>query len=308
MPMLKLIRFNRNPILTPREGQTWEADGVFNPGAVNAEGAIHVLYRAVDANRVSRMGYARTLNGTDFTFRSLHPVLEPSAEWEEFGCEDPRITPIDGSFLVTYTAFSRRGTRLALSSTKDFMSFEKHGLVGPDVDDKDFVLFPERVNGKVVMLHRLDSKIQIASFDNLGALGDSQKFWSEYQTHVNSFEVISPKYKWEEWKVGIGPPPIKTNRGWLVFYHGVNAQRIYRVGAALLDLDNPSKTLARTSEPILEPEMDFEKRGIVPNVVFPSGGVILNGDLLVYYGGADKVSCVAKTPIDDFLDELETEA
>jgi predicted GH43/DUF377 family glycosyl hydrolase len=302
--MLKLNRFNKNPILAPREGQAWEADGVFNPGAVNARGAIHLLYRAVDADRTSRMGYARTENGTDFTFRSSNPVLEPSAEWEEFGCEDPRITPVNGSFFVTYTAFSRRGTRLALASTKDFMSFEKYGLVGPDRDDKDFVLFPGRVNGKVAMLHRLGSKIQIAYFDSLEALSNSQKFWSEYMTHVNAFEVISPKYHWEEWKVGIGPPPIRTDRGWLVFYHGVNVERIYRVGAALLDLDDPTKTLARTSEPILEPEMDFEKRGIVPNVVFPTGGVILNGDLLVYYGGADRITGVTKTPIDGFLDEL----
>ncbi|HUK50009.1 MAG TPA: hypothetical protein VLV18_03145 [Terriglobales bacterium] len=303
--MLKLTRFDRNPILAPREGQAWEADGVFNPGAVKAGGSIHLLYRAVDANRLSRIGYARTENGTDFTFRPTSPVLEPSAEWEEFGCEDPRITPIDGYFLVTYTAFSRRGTRLALASTKDFMSFEKHGVVGPDRDDKDFVLFPEKVNGKVAMLHRLDSKIQIAYFDNLDALNNSQEFWTKYVTHVNAFEVISPKYHWEEWKVGIGPPPIKTDRGWLVFYHGVNVQRIYRVGAALLDLDNPANILARTSEPILEPEMDFERRGIVPNVVFPTGVVILDGDLLVYYGGADRITCVTKTPIDDFLDELE---
>ena len=303
--MLKLTRFDRNPILAPREGQAWEADGVFNPGAVKAGGSIHLLYRAVDANRLSRIGYARTENGTDFTFRPTSPVLEPSAEWEEFGCEDPRITPIDGYFLVTYTAFSRRGTRLALASTKDFMSFEKHGVVGPDRDDKDFVLFPEKVNGKVAMLHRLDSKIQIAYFDNLDALNNSQEFWTKYVTHVNAFEVISPKYHWEEWKVGIGPPPIKTDRGWLVFYHGVNVQRIYRVGAALLDFDNPANILARTSEPILEPEMDFERRGIVPNVVFPTGVVILDGDLLVYYGGADRITCVTKTPIDDFLDELE---
>jgi predicted GH43/DUF377 family glycosyl hydrolase len=303
--MLKLTRFKANPILTPREDQGWEADGVFNPGAVGAGDVIHLLYRAVDANRVSRLGYARTANGTDFTFRSSNPVLEPSAEWEEFGCEDPRITPIDDAFFVTYTAFSRRGPRIALASTKNFTDFEKHGLVGPDLDDKDCVLFPERVHGKVVMLHRLDSKIQIAYFDSLAALADSQEFWSEYLTHVNAFEVISPKYSWEEWKVGVGPPPIRTDRGWLVLYHGVDVQRVYHVGAALLDLDEPTKILARTSEPILEPEMEFEKRGIVPNVVFPAGAVILDGDLLTFYGGADRVSCVAKTPIDDFLDELE---
>ena len=305
--MLKLTRFNRNPILTPREDQSWEADGVFNPGAVSAAGAIHLLYRAVDANRVSRLGYARTVNGTDFTFRSSRPILEPSADWEEFGCEDPRIARLDSVFFVTYTAFSRRGPRIALASTKDFTYFDKHGLVGPDQEDKDFVLFPERVNGKVVMLHRLDSKIQIAYFDNLAALTDSREFWSSYVTHVKDFEVIGPKYPWEEWKVGVGPSPIRTDRGWLVLYHAVSVQRVYRVGAVLLDLDEPTKILARTSEPILEPETEFEKRGIVPNVVFPSGGVIVDGDLLIYYGGADRVSCVAKTAIGDFLDELEKE-
>ena len=305
--MLKLSRFNGNPILTPREDQSWETDGVFNPSAVSAGGAIHLLYRAVDGDRVSRLGYARTVNGTDFTFRSSNPVLEPSAQWEEFGCEDPRISRLDGAFFVTYTAFSRRGPRIALASTKDFTSFEKHGLVGPDLNDKDFVLFPERINGKVVILHRLDSKIQIAYFDNVAALTDSREFWSSYVTHINDFEVIGPKNPWEECKVGVGPSPIRTDRGWLVLYHGVSVHRVYRVGAVLLDLEEPAKVLARTSKPILEPETEFEKRGIVPNVVFPAGGVILNGDLLIYYGGADRVSCVAKTPVGDFLDELEKE-
>ena len=283
----------------------WEDDRTFNPAAVAAGNTIHLLYRAVDANRVSRLGYAESQNGTDISFRSAHPVLEGSADWEEFGCEDPRLTTLDGTYYVTYTAFSRRGPRIALASTKDFMHFEKYGLVGPDRDDKDCVLFPERLNGKVAMLHRLDSKIQIAYFDNLDTVIDSQEFWREYVAHFDDFEIIGPKYRWEEWKVGVGPPPIKTDRGWLVIYHGVNVQRIYRVGALLLDLDELAKILARTRKPILEPEMEFEKRGLVPNVVFPEGAVIRDGDLLTYYGGADRVSCVAKAQIDDFLDELE---
>ena len=283
----------------------WEDDGTFNPAAVATGNTIHLLYRAMDANRLSRLGYAQSQNGTDISFRSAHPVLEGSADWEEFGCEDPRLTLLDGAYYVTYAAFSRRGPRIALASTKDFMHFEKHGLVGPDRDDKDCVLFPGRVNGKVAMLHRLDSKVQIAYFDNLDTVIDSQEFWREYVAHFDDFEIIGPKYSWEEWKVGVGPPPIKTDRGWLVIYHGVNAQRIYRVGALLLDLDEPAKILARTRKPILEPEMEFEKRGLVPNVVFPEGAVIRDGDLLTYYGGADRVSCVAKAQIDDFLDELE---
>ena len=264
-----------------------------------------MLYRAVDSSWVSRLGYVRLLNGREVSFRSSDPVMEASADWEEFGCEDPRLTLIDGAYYVTYTAFSRRGPRIALASTKDFMHFTKHGLVGPDRDDKDCVLFPERINGKVTMLHRLESKVQIAYFESLEALDNSQKFWNEYVTHFDDYEVIRPKFSWEKRKVGVGPPPLKTERGWLVFYHGVGLNRVYRAGAILLDLDQPAKVVARTREPILEPEMDFETRGVVPNVVFPDGAVIQNGELLTYYGGADRVCCIASVPLDEFLDELE---
>jgi predicted GH43/DUF377 family glycosyl hydrolase len=263
-----------------------------------------LLYRAVDSDGISCLGYARTSNGTEISFRPSNPVLEPSAEWEEFGCEDPRISLVDGIFYVTYTAFSRRGPRIALASTKDFLHFEKHGLVGPDRDDKDGVLFPERISGRVAMLHRLQSKVQIAYFESFEALGDSREFWNGYVRHFDSFEVIRAKFPWERRKVGVGPTPIKTERGWLVIYHGVSIDRIYRAGAILTDLNEPTKVLARTKEPILEPVMDFEKHGVVPNVVFPDGAVVQNGQLLVYYGGADNVCCVASTPMNSFLDEL----
>ncbi len=306
--MRKLTRFQGNPVITPRQGVDWEVNGTFNPGAVAAGEAIHLLYRAVDTHWISILGYARTLDGKEIAFRSSDPVLEPSAEWEEFGCEDPRITQIDDTFYVTYTAFSRRGPRIALASTKDFLHFEKHGLVGPDRNDKDCVLFPERINGRIAILHRLQSKVQIAYFENFESLQNSQEFWGEYVRHFDDYEVMRAKFPWEKRKVGVGPPPIKTDHGWLVIYHGVSTDRIYRAGAMLLDLDEPKKVLARTEEPILEPEMEFEKRGIVPNVVFPDGAVIQNGELLSYYGGADKVCCVASAPIDEFLDELENQS
>ena len=105
--------------------------------------------------------------------------------------------------------------------------------------------------------------------------------------------------------MGVGPPPIKTSRGWLLLYHGVSMQKVYRAGAVLLDLDEPQKVLAHTSEPILEPEMEFEKNGVVSNVVFPEGAVIRNDELIVYYGGGDRVCCVASIPAEEFLDELE---
>ena len=303
--MLALTRLSGNPIIVPRRNQKWEAGGTFNPGAINVGSTIHLLYRAVDGSKVSRLGYARTSNGAEISIRPSKPVLEPSANWEEFGCEDPRITSLEGTFYVTYTAFSKRGPRIALASTKDFLHFEKHGLVGPDRNDKDWVLFPERIGGRIAMLHRLQSKVQIAYFESVEELENSQKFWDEYVKHFRDFEVIGPKFTWEKLKVGVGPPPIKTERGWLVIYHGVSEERIYRAGAVLLDLDIPTKVVARTREPILEPEMKFEKRGVVSNVVFPDGAIIQDGKLFTYYGGADKVCCVASAPVDEFLDELE---
>lgn len=247
------------------------------------------------------------MDGKNIDFRSPEPVVTPSADWEEFGCEDPRITRFDGTFYVTYTAHSRRGPRIALASTKDFSHFEKYGLVGPDRNDKDCVIFPERIGGKIAMLHRLKSKVQIAYFESIDSLTKSQAFWKQYVTHFEDYEVMRGKVPWEERKVGVGSPPIKTERGWLVIYHGVSLDRIYRAGAVLLDLDDPKKVVARTRAPILEPETDFEKKGFVPNVVFPDGALVRDGELLSYYGGADRVCCVASAPLDDFLDELEKE-
>jgi len=305
--LLKLAKYERNPIIAPRPSHDWEVNGTFNLGAVADGEIIHLLYRAADANGISRFGYARTANGTELTFRCSNPVLEPSADWEKFGCEDPRITALDGRFYITYTAYSRRGPRIALTSTEDFVNFQKYGIVGPQRDDKDCVIFPERINGKIALLHRLESNVQIAYFENLHALTGSQEYWKRYLEYFNDYEVVTSRFHWEERKVGIGPPPLKTERGWLVIYHGVSIDGIYRAGAILLDLNKPTKILARTSEPILEPETEFENHGIVSKVVFPNGAVIRGKRILVYYGGADRVCCVASAPINEFLDELESE-
>jgi len=303
--LLGLERFPENPIITPRHGKNWEINGTFNPGTVDAHGAIHILYRAVDAKWISRLAYARSEDGRTISFRSSEPILEPSADWEELGCEDPRITAFDDRFYLTYTAFSRRGPRIALASTSDFSTFEKLGVVGPDRSDKDCVLFPERIGGRVAMLHRLASRVQVAYFGEIEDMTNSQGFWRKYEGDFHEYEVMRPKFTWESKKIGIGPPPIRTERGWLVIYHGVSADDVYSAGAALLDLEEPTKVLARTSQPILQPQMAFERQGFVPNVVFPEGAVVRDGKLLVYYGGADKVCCAAKAPFDEFLYELE---
>jgi predicted GH43/DUF377 family glycosyl hydrolase len=303
----KLTRCGGNPVITPDDGQGWEVGGTFNPAAATADGVIHLLYRAVDAQGTSRLGYARSYDGEDVSSRSAKPVLEPSASWEEFGCEDPRITRLNGRFYVTYTAYSQRGPRIALASTEDFSHFKKHGIVGPDVNDKDCVLFPETIDGRVALLHRIEWRIQVAYFESLEALENSRDYWGKYLRNFDEFEVIRPRFYWETRKVGAGPPPIRTPKGWLVIYHGVSAERVYRVGGLLLDLDNPRRVIARTREPILEPEAEFERLGVVPDVVFPNGAVVREGELFVYYGGADRVCCVASVPMDEFLEELVSE-
>jgi predicted GH43/DUF377 family glycosyl hydrolase len=301
---LQLTRYERNPIVAPRPGFEWEHRGTFNPGAIIDRGRIHVLYRAVDSSGVSRLGYVSTSDGLAPTFRSPKPVLCPGADYEEFGCEDPRITNLDGVFYITYTAYSRRGQRVGLASTRDFVEFKKLGLVGPNMDDKDCVIFPEKIGGKVVVLHRLKFGIQIAYLDSFPALARSDLFWSDHVAHVQDCTLMEGEQPWEVWKVGAGPPPIKTERGWLLIYHGVSAQRVYGVGAALLDLNNPSRILSRTRNPILTPETTYEREGCVPNVVFPCGSIVQDGTLIVYYGGADTVCGVATVNLDDFLDAM----
>ena len=303
----KLSRWGKNPIITPENGQPWEVGGTFNPGAIAVDGVTHLLYRAVDAGGTSRMGYARSSDDDVISGRSLTAVLEPSANWEEFGCEDPRLTRLDGNFYVIYTAYSHRGPRIALASTQDFSRFKKYGIIGPDVHDKDCVLFPELIDGKVAMLHRVDGKIQVAYFASVDELKHPQNYWDEYMKDLTSVEVIRPRFYWETRKVGSGAPPIKTPKGWLLIYHGVSADRIYRAGALLLDLDNPKRVIARARDPILQPEAEFERLGVVSNVVFPAGAVVREKELLVYYGGADRVCCAASAPLDEFLEELQTE-
>jgi predicted GH43/DUF377 family glycosyl hydrolase len=296
---MKLQRYTHNPILKPDTGRKWESGAVFNCGATLSEDdRVYLLYRAVSAgytrkldgggydNYVSSLGCAVSQDGINFV-RFEQPVIQPTDEWERYGCEDPRITMLEMEgrplYLITYTAlsapaFSGRGDRVA---------------------------FPELIQGKIAMLHRVAPNIQIVYFDDLEQLTNPGKsFWREYTAVLEEFTIMKPKYQWESSKIGAGPPPVKTKEGWLLIYHGVDENHIYRTGIALLDLEDPSKVIARSPYPILEPEAEYERVGDVPNVVFPEGAVIRDGMLYVYYGGADKCCCLATADSDDFLDHL----
>lgn len=323
---VKLVRYAHNPVLKANPQREWEAGAVFNCGAtISEDGSVYLLYRAIPQgynrkpegpgydNYISSIGCAVSEDGYRFT-RFPQPVIEPQEEYERFGCEDPRVTRLklgdEILYLVTYTAlsapaFSGTGNRVALASTKDLRTFHKHGVVIPGLEDKDTVIFPELVGGRIVMLHRVAPNIQIVYFESLEQLlHPEEDFWSAYRASLDEFTVMRPVYEWEAKKIGAGPPPIHTEAGWLLIYHGVDVNHVYRAGAALLDLEEPSRVIARSPQPILEPKEDYERIGDVPNVVFPEGMVVRDGTLYIYYGGADKCCCLATASLTDIVDYL----
>ena len=255
-----------------------------------------MLYRAVGEYEryISRLGLAVSIDGIHFE-RFPEPIFEPEEPYERFGCEDPRITPLEGRFYITYTAlsaraFSERGNHVALASTADFRQFERHGVILPEFEDKDAVIFPQRVKDKYVMFHRIVPDIWIAYSDDL-------IHWYGHK------KVMYPRPGcWDSVKIGAGPPPVRTEEGWLLFYHGVDKARTYRMGVALFDLDDPSRLISRPLEYILEPREEWEREGDIPHVVFACGVVERGGEYYLYYGGGDKVVGVAKAPVKEVVE------
>ncbi|MFQ5796562.1 MAG: glycosidase [Candidatus Bipolaricaulia bacterium] len=331
--MIKLKRYPQNPILTADPKHQWESGAVFNCGATLGEdGLIYLLYRGIPAtytrrpeggydNYISSIGCATSEDGINFT-RFERPVIEPRDPFDRYGCEDPRVTrlTLDGKplYLITYTAlptpaFHGSTWTVALASTEDFRTYHKYGVIIPGVvvaKDKDAVIFPELINEQIVMLHRIEPNIQIIRFDSLEQLTHpDEAFWRAHVASLDQFTLMKPMYEWETEKIGAGPPPIKTPEGWLLIYHGVSREHsglIYRAGIALLDLEDPARVIARLPHPVLEPEMEYEKVGDVPNVVFPEGALVKDGELYVYYGGADKTCCLATAKLVDLLDYLKS--
>lgn len=277
---LKLTRYAGNPILTPSLHNAWETDNVFNAAVVQHNGLVYMLYRAQGLDRISRIGCAISADGYHFN-RLQEPVLVPDNEYETYGVEDPRITRLDGAFYMLYTAYSDYGTRVSLACSTNLITWERMGIVLPDEDNKDAVLFPEKIAGRYVMFHRRPPDIWLAYSDDL-------LHWTDHQI------IMRPRPGlWDSVRVGAGGPPFRTEAGWLNFYHGYNESRVYCLGVALHDLNDPAKVLKRQEEPILCPRAPWEVHGDVPNVVFTCGGIETDDEYLIYYGGGDHVMAVA---------------
>lgn len=311
-PDWHLKRFSRNPILTKNPVHAWEAKAVLNPGAIRIGGTTHLFYRAISSDNTSSIGYATTNDGLNIDWRFAEPIYVPRAPFEmkkiegrNSGCEDPRITKIGNRIYMCYTAFDGIGPpRVAVSSIreKDFLnhSFEwsEPELITPAaVDDKDTCILPEKIGKKYFILHRVGTDI-------CGDYIDSLDFANSKVDKC--IRILGPRQNsWDSIKVGITAPPIKTKKGWLLLYHAISrVHHTYRVGAVLLDLKDPTIVLARSADPIFEPEESYEKVGLVNNVVFPCGMVVCGDLLYIYYGGADEVCGVATMKLDILLNAL----
>lgn len=307
-PDAYITRAAQNPILTPTS-ESWEKRAVFNPAAIDLDGSVHILYRAMSEDNTSVCGYAASKNGKDITLRLTTPAYIPREDFERkgipngnSGCEDPRITRINNRIYMCYTAYNGlEAPAVALTSIaeKDFLqqkwNWTKPVLISPQgVDDKDACIVPFIKKGKHLFIHRINNTIT-ASFIDI----DNPDRAADY------ISILGPRPgMWDSKKVGITAPPILTKKGWLLPYHAVSDEGYYRVGLALLSLKDPTKVIARSSSFIFEPQEDYEHVGQIPHVVFPCGSVVRKDTLFLYYGGADSVVGVATASLSQLLEIL----
>lgn len=301
-------RYEKNPILQPTEN-LWESKAVLNAAAIRVDDEIKLIYRAIGADGKSCFGLAESQDG--FNFKRYDEPIFKAQEYNEFevmGIEDPRLTFFEGEYHLLYVAASMYPpnhpkpswaldrpwrVRVSLARTRDFKTWERDGVVLADSDSKDPALFPERIDDKIYLLHREFPNISLCR-------GATWYRWDD------CLIVAKPRPgMWDGDRIGAGGPPIKTEKGWLLIYHGVDTKHVYRQGAMLLDLDDPTQVIARSSNPFFEPEFEYEKNGVVDNVVFSCGMIEKEGNLIIYYGAGDRVLCAGTVNINALVESLE---
>jgi len=355
-----MLRTERKLFLEPSK-KDWECNGVLNPAVIKKNGITHMIYRAVAKDFTSSFGYAKIEGGK--IYREDKPLLIPTRKYEKKGIEDPRITKLGNKYYLLYTAFDGKSARIAYAVSKNLIDWKKEGIISPNINvkkgrnlvkikkyrdkwkhqeiytpssalwDKDAVLFPEKIKGKYVMLHRFLPDIQIVEFKKFSDL-QKNSFWESYIKDMAEDDKVSlyRRYSWEEEHIGAGTVPMRTKDGWLLLYHAVErktktplAQRavfskassvfmklrkkrlnlVYRAGAALLDLKNPRIEITRLRKPLFEPKYKWEKKGYINNVVFPEGAVVeKKKNLKVYYGCSDSRIGLAEMNLNELLKKL----
>lgn len=338
-----MIAIQKEGLILEKTSHVFEEAGVLNPAAMRIGDDVHLLYRAVRKGNHSTIGYCQLSGALSLGKRSDEPLLSPEFLYESHGIEDPRLVKIDDLYFLSYCAYDGVNAMGALATSKDLVHFERHGVIVPQfsydemkslihskaglnekyerynmhhdswtnagekklVWDKNVVFFPRRIDGKLWFLHRIKPDIQIASIYSLDEL--SAEFWIAYLENLEDHIALSPKYDHEVSYIGAGCPPIETEDGWVLIYHSVRDTMngyVYSASAALMDLQNPKKELARLPYPLFTPELDWELRGEVNNVVFPTGTALFDDTLYIYYGAADEQIGCASVVLSELVKEL----
>jgi beta-1,2-mannobiose phosphorylase / 1,2-beta-oligomannan phosphorylase len=340
--MLEVIK---EGIILEKTSLGFENEGVLNPGAIKDGNYVHLFYRAVSTGNYSTIGYCKLNGPLIVEKRYDTPILFPQDDYEKHGLEDPRIVKIENIYYLTFTAYDGTNALGALATSNDLIHWEKKGIIVPQITyddfkhlaeskgiinekylrynerginhqshdqeiyiwDKNVIFFPRKIAGKLCFLHRIKPDIQIVvSIENLNEL--TPEFWQIYFLNLEDYIVLKPKFAHEVSYIGGGCPPIETADGWILIYHGVHDTvkgYVYCACAALLDLENPQKEIARLPYPLFKPEKPWELKGEVNNVCFPTGAALFEDTLYIYYGAADERIAAASVSISALLEELK---
>ncbi|MDI9311040.1 MAG: hypothetical protein QM535_12565 [Limnohabitans sp.] len=339
-----MLNVKKEGIILEKTNLDFENEGVLNPAAIREGEFVHLFYRAVHLGNHSSIGYCLLKGPLTIVERHCEPILIPEFDYESHGIEDPRLVKIEETYYLTYTAYDGVNALGCLATTTDLVHFEKKGILVPQITyeefnklsitnslinskyfrynqhegilekngikmliwDKNIIFFPRKINDKFYFMHRIRPEIQIVvavySLEEL-----TIEFWKNYFIDFHQYVLLSPKYNHEISYIGGGCPPIETEFGWLLIYHGVSDSLtgyVYSACAAMLDLENPKKEIARLPYPLFKPEYVWELKGEVDNVCFPTGAVVFEDTLYIYYGAADERIACASMSLSSLIKEL----
>lgn len=335
------LKITKLGVVLEATANEFESAAVLNPACFQDGEDIHLFYRAVDGESKSSIGYAKLRGPTAVAERWDRPIIAREYDHESHGVEDPRLVKIGDTFYLTYVAHDGKNARTCLAAGRDLFHLEKKGVISAEVPyreaadifgeahvkdayylfssyyernagedvlvwHKDLILFPEKIGGRFAMLHRVLPDIQIVFFDSFQDL--TPDFWRNEFRNLAPSVVLENKHWFETRNIGGGAPPVRTEKGWLVIFHAVeetNQRRVYHAAAALLDLYDPKKVIGKLHQPLFSPKEEWEKSGLVSNVVFPSATAVFDGKLHIYYGAADARIAVAAVDLAALLTELK---
>lgn len=340
---MKELNLIKHGILLDKTINEFENAGVINPAAIETNEGFHLFYRAVSKGNYSSIGYCLLKSPLEVEKRNDLPILTPEFDYEAHGIEDPRIVNIENVFYLTYTSYDGVNALSAVATSHDLQTFEKKGLIVPEISYIDFarltsikykihekyarynsiditlnlsgkpllvwnknvMLFPRKINGYFYFLQRIKPDIQLVKFENWDEL--TTEFWTDFFINFEQKIVLRPRFKHEASYIGGGCPPIETPEGWVFIYHGVHDTingYVYSACVALLDLNNPSREIARLPHPLFKPQEPWELDGEVNNVCFPTGTLLVDDTLFIYYGAADEQIACASLCLSALVQEL----